>query len=279
MVANVHATLAHATSRDGTEIGYFTTGQGAPLLLVHGLLGDHTRWSALCPHLEPHVTVHALDRRGRGASGDHPVYDIAREAEDVAAAVDAVAETAGENVAVLGSSGGASYALAAAGLTRNIGRLVLFEPPARPVLDLLSDEYLDRLDALLAAGEREAILETAYRAVVGLSDAEIEHLRAQPEWPNRVAAAHTVPRELRVSPDRVFDPEQAATVTAPTLVMVGGATPEPFRTSAEVVAAALPNAQVAVLAGQHHAAEIFAPEVVGDAVLAFLRDAVHRHAR
>jgi pimeloyl-ACP methyl ester carboxylesterase len=265
------AGLSHATSRDGTRIGYVTGGRGEPLVLVHGLLGDHTRWSALRPHLEPHVSVHALDRRGRGTSGDHPDYDFAREAEDVAAVVDAVAETAGASVAVLGSSGGANYALAAAGLTSNIGRLVLFEPPARPVLALLSSELLDRLDELLAAGQREALLETAYRTVVGLTDAEIDYLRAQPEWPNRVAAAHTVPRELRVSPARAFDPEHAKTVTAPALILVGGATPAPFRASAEAVAAVLPNARLTVLVGQHHGAELFAPEVVAETVLAFLR--------
>jgi pimeloyl-ACP methyl ester carboxylesterase len=264
--------VLRTASRDGTEIGYFKTGEGPPLVLVHGLLGDHTRWTALRPHFEPHCTVYALDRRGRGASGDHPDYDVVREHEDVAAVVDTIADTVGDGVAVLGSSGGASYALAAAGLTPNIRRLVLFEPPARPVLELLPAELLDRLDAMLAAGEREALLETAYRAVVGLSEAEIDYLRRRPEWPNRVAAAHTVPRELRVSPERAFDPEQAATVGTPTLVLVGGATPEPFRASAQTVAATLPNARLTVLAGQHHGAEMFAPDIVADAVLAFLRN-------
>jgi pimeloyl-ACP methyl ester carboxylesterase len=65
------ATVSRAVSRDGTEVGYFTTGHGPPLVLVHGGLGDHTRWRVLRPYLEPHFTVHAMDRRGRGASGDH----------------------------------------------------------------------------------------------------------------------------------------------------------------------------------------------------------------
>jgi pimeloyl-ACP methyl ester carboxylesterase len=33
-------TVSRAVSRDGTEIGYFTTGDGPPLVLVHGTLGD-----------------------------------------------------------------------------------------------------------------------------------------------------------------------------------------------------------------------------------------------
>jgi pimeloyl-ACP methyl ester carboxylesterase len=263
-------TVSRAVSRDGTEIGYFTTGDGPPLVLVHGTLGDHTRWRALRPYLEPHFTVHAMDRRGRGASGDHPAYDPTRELEDIAAVVDAITTAAGSPVAVVGSSGGASYALGAARLTDFIRRLVLFEPPAGPVLQIVPPSLHERLDAMLAADDREGILVTGYRAIVGLTEAQIDDLRAQPEWPNRLAAAHTVPRELATPPERLFDPEQAAQVTVPVLVVIGSETPEPFKVSAEMVAAALPDARVTILEGQGHAAEMLAPQVVAEAMLDFL---------
>lgn len=53
-------------SRDGTEIAYWTSGDGPPLVLVHGSPADHTRWRPLVPYLERQVRVHAIDRRGRG---------------------------------------------------------------------------------------------------------------------------------------------------------------------------------------------------------------------
>lgn len=271
MTALDDANVSRVTTRDGTEIGYWTTGEGPPLVLVHGLLGDHTRWAALRPHLDRHFTVHAMDRRGRGASGDHPDYDGAREVEDVAAVVEAVAEASGSGVDVHGSSGGACFALAAAALTPNMRRLVLFEPPAGEVANLVPAELLERLDALLAAGDREGVLVAAYRTIVGLSDAEIEHLRAQPAWPNRIAAAHTVPRELRIPAEQMFDPEQAARVAAPTLVLVGGDTPEGYRAAGETVAATLPDGRLAVLEGQGHGAELLAPGAVAEAVLGFLQ--------
>lgn len=271
MTATDDATVSRVTSRDGTEIGYHTSGQGPPLVLVHGLLGDHTRWASLLPHLEPHVTVHAMDRRGRGSSGDSAEYDAAREFEDVAAVVDAVAAISGSPVDVLGSSGGASFAVAAATLTANIGRLVLFEPPTGAIAKLVPASLQQRLEALLAADDREAILDTAYRAVVGLSDAEIAHLRAQPAWPHRLAAAHTVPRELGIAAERLFDPQQAANVTAPTLVLVGGDTSDVFQASAETVAKTMPDARITVIDGQAHGAELFAPELVAGHVLAFLQ--------
>jgi len=265
-------TLTRVTSPDGTHIGYFTRGEGPPLVLVHGALGDHSRWSAMLPYLEPHFTVHAMDRRGRGASGDHPDYDFSREVEDVAAVVDALAEDTGARVDVMGSSVGATFALQAASLTSNMRRLVLFEPPGPAVMDLLPAHVLDRLDELLEADDREGILDLAYRVVAGMSEAEIEHLRGQPEWSQRLAAAHTVPRELRTPRERMFDLEQAATVTAPTLVLLGDQTSEAYLRSSEAVVEAVPSARLILLEGQNHGAEMFAPAVVAEPVLAFLRE-------
>ena len=116
-------TLTYVTSRDGTEIAYWTSGDGPPLVLVHGAAGDHTRWRPLLPHLEPQTTVHAMDRRGRGASGDASEYDLEREYEDVAAVIDAVARASGSRVDVYGHSYGGACAFGAALLTWNIHRL------------------------------------------------------------------------------------------------------------------------------------------------------------
>jgi pimeloyl-ACP methyl ester carboxylesterase len=264
--------MARVVSHDGTQIGYFSSGNGPPLLLVHGLLGDHTRWDALRPHLEPYFTVHAMDRRGRGASGDAPEYAFERELEDVTEVINAVAEKSGTPVNLLGSSGGALYSLGAAMQTPNIRRLALFEPPPTDVAQLLPDGLLERLDALLAEGDREGVLVAAYRTIVGLSDEEIDHLRGQPTWPNRVAAAHTVPRELRVPPGKAIPMEQVKRITAPALVLVGSETPRPYRESAEAVVAALPNAKRVILQGQGHGAEMFAPELVAEPVIVFLRE-------
>ncbi|MFO7546781.1 MAG: alpha/beta fold hydrolase, partial [Trueperaceae bacterium] len=115
-------------SSDGTEIAYFRSGTGSPLVTVHGATADHSAWNRLLPLLEPHVTVMAVDRRGRGASGDHPDWDLEREFEDVAAVVDAVAAETGGAVALLGHSFGGAIALGGATLTPNVRRLALYEP-------------------------------------------------------------------------------------------------------------------------------------------------------
>ena len=264
------AAVSRVVSRDGTEIGYWTTGQGPPLVLVHGALGDHTRWAGLRPSFEPHFTVHAMDRRGRGASGDAPDYEPSREIEDVVAVVEAVAEASGSSVGVYGSSSGGLFGLAAAARTSSIRRLVLFEAPVGAGGELKPPGLQEELDGLMDAGDDEGVLVAAYRRLVGLSDAEIDHLRVQPNWPNRLALAHTVPRELRPTPREIFDLAHAASVEVPTLVLVGSDSPEIFQICAQNLVETMPDARAVVLDGQGHGAEMFTPETIAEQGLAFL---------
>src|SRR5437773_12519017 len=74
-------------SADGTPIRYFRRGHGPAILLIHGTAADHSRWAPVVSALQRHFTVYAMDRRGRGGSGDAAVYHMADEYADVAAAV------------------------------------------------------------------------------------------------------------------------------------------------------------------------------------------------
>jgi pimeloyl-ACP methyl ester carboxylesterase len=256
-------------SDDGTEIGYWTSGEGPPLVLVHGGLGDHSRWDALRPHLESHLTVHAMDRRGRGASGDNSDYSLEREFEDVAAVVEAVADNS--KVDVYGSSFGGLCGWGAVARTSNIGRLALYEgwPPVNPDVLATPDGFVERMESLLAEGQREAALVTAYRELVRLTDDEIQGIRAQPAWPARVAAVHTIVREEQAFAASSFDPDEAASITVPTLLLVGSE-PSPWQHEVDTVAAELPDSRVSVLEGQGHVADLLAPEVVAEPLLEFL---------
>ncbi len=272
MIRTDAATLSHTTSRDGTRIGYFTNGDGPPLLLVHGGLGDHTRWGELIPYLAPHHTVHAMDRRGRGASGDGPDYSPQREFEDVAAIVDVIAEKSGSEVDVYGVSNGATFALGAATLTSNIGRLALYEPGITDADDLVPPELDRRFDALLADGDNESLVETFFREVLELGDDDIVTMRAQTSWTARVAAAPTLPRELRNTPEELFDPSRTARVTVPTLLLQGSESPESLQADVRLVAETLPDTRVVALEGQAHSADFLAPQLVAEKLLAFLRE-------
>ena len=264
--------FSRVASRDGTEIAFWPGGDGTPLLLVHGALSDHTRWAPLLPYLEPHVSVATMDRRGRGASGDGGDYDVAREFEDVATVVDELARSSGSSVAVYGHSFGATCAIGAALLTANAGRLVLYEPSTEAAAGELPAGVVDRLEAALAEGDREAALDILFREVVMLPDEQVSALRAQPAWKGRVAAVHTVPRELAAEIGGAVELEWLADVTVPTLLVSGGESPDYMKADTEAIAEALPNARVVVLDGQDHVGDVLAPEVFAKAVTPFLRE-------
>ena len=177
-------------SRDGTPIGFWRSGQGPALVLVHGTTADHTRWETVLPLLEPHVTVYAMDRRGRGASGDGSVYTLEAEAADVAAVVDAVAESTGGPADVLGHSYGALCTLEATALTAGMRRLVLYEPPLGAVTP---PGFADRVDDLVARGRPDEAVTTLLQ-FIGMSAEQLTLAKSLPSWRGRVAAAYTIGR-------------------------------------------------------------------------------------
>jgi pimeloyl-ACP methyl ester carboxylesterase len=240
------------TSADGTRIAYWQSGEGPPLLLVHGATADHTTtWAAVRDELEEHFTLYAMDRRGRGGSGDAPGYDLQREAEDVAAVADAI----GEPVAVLGHSYGGLVALEAARIAANIHSLILYEGVPLGGADHHLPDLDERLAELLDAGDHDGLIVALYRDLVGMTDAEVEVLRGQREaWARRVANAPTLPRELAVESEYAFEPARFAGVRATACLMVGEESPEREQRNARGVADGLPDGRVVVLPGQQHAA-------------------------
>jgi pimeloyl-ACP methyl ester carboxylesterase len=255
------------TSKDGTLVAFWRSGEGRPLVLVHGTSASHSRWAPVLPGLERHFTVYTIDRRGRGESGDGETYSIEREFEDVAAVVDAV----GEPVHLLGHSYGGICALEAALLTENVQKLVLYEPPI-PVEGepIYPEGVITKLEALLAAGDREGVVSTFFKEVVRMPPHELEHFRALPAWSARVAAAHTLPRELRAHEGYHFSAERFKKLSIPTLLLLGGDSPAFFRAAIETLAAALPNSNVVIMPDQQHIAIDTAPEVFAGEVVAFL---------
>ena len=252
------------TSKDGTPIGYWRSGEGAPLVLAHGTAADHGRWSPVLPAFEQRFTVCAVDRRGRGGSGDSDAYAIEREFEDVAA----VADSPAEPVVLVGHSYGALVALEAALITCNVRKLVLYDPGIEVAgQEIYPHEVIERLDALLAAGDRDGVVATTMREVAGLPPETVEYMRSLPVWQARVEAAHTIPRELRAVKAYRLDPERFGDVRVPTLVLSGGESPAALRKAAEAVEEALPDSRLVVMEGQGHAAmdtgtDLFTTEVI-----------------
>jgi pimeloyl-ACP methyl ester carboxylesterase len=267
----VDAQMQKIISKDGTPIAYQRSGAGPPLVLIHGTSASHVRWAPVLPALEQHFSTYAVDRRGRGESGDRDPYAVEREFEDIAA----VADSIGEPVNLLGHSYGGWCALEAALLTRNLRKLVLYEPVgiSLPGVSMYPEGILDRIQALLDAGDREAVLTTFFREVVRMPPHEFERYRSLPAWQARLAAAHTLPREMRAEERYEFKAARFGNLHTPTLLLLGGDSPEFLKAGAEMLHAALPNSFVVVMPGQQHIAMDTAPELFVREVLVFLNEA------
>jgi pimeloyl-ACP methyl ester carboxylesterase len=266
-------------SGDGTPIAVFSAGDGPPLVLVHGTTADHRTWRVVAPVLATRWRVHAVDRRGRGDSGDAATYAIANELDDIAAVCEAVAPVTGRGaVNVVGHSLGGRIALGASTRTDAIRRVVAYEsapdgdargrdvghPPGR-------DDLLDRLRADLAAGDNDSLLARFMTEAVGMPAADLEAFRADPIWPRRAAAAPTIVRELEAADGATETSLDAlARVTVPVLQLVGSASPDAFRAAARALDARLADGRLEVIDGARHAAHHSHPEAFIGRVEAFL---------
>jgi pimeloyl-ACP methyl ester carboxylesterase len=259
--------LGKVFSADGTPITFEQVGSGSPLLLVHGTGADRTRWAAVLPQLAQQFTVYSIDRRGHGSTGDTDPYAVEREYEDIAA----VAAEVGGPVDVVGHSFGAACVLGAAPLISNLCRLVLYEPPLlhEPQMSLRA-ELLHRMDQALADGNREAVVLILLTEMLKVPLPAVDRLRGMPAWAGSVAAAHTIPRELRNSSQYGDNPAAIRAISAPALFLLGSDSPESFHRTTETLHTWLPTSQIVLLPGQQHSAMLTAPDLFAREILRFL---------
>jgi pimeloyl-ACP methyl ester carboxylesterase len=260
---------------DGTAIGWFREpgpGRGRPLLLVHGTTADHTTFRVFGPRMARSRLAVSIDRRGRGASGDTLPYAIEREFEDVAAVAEALAAAASRDVDAFGHSYGGRVAMGAAALTSRIRRVVSYEGAVAPGPDDRGVGGVERLERLLAADRRAELLEVFLREVVDMTPAEMEAFRAAETYPLRVAAANTVPRELRAGASAGASLERFAAVSQPVLQVLGSESPTVFREGARALAQRLERGQLAVIEGARHAAHHTHVEALAELVERFLAE-------
>jgi pimeloyl-ACP methyl ester carboxylesterase len=255
-------------SKDGTSIAYERRGHGPPLVMVHGSTVDHSRWGGVVSKLAAHFSLYLIDRRGRGASGDGPVYSIEHEFEDVVAVLEATRVPA----FLLAHSYGAICSLEASRLTARIAKMVLYEPPLPlPGHELIfPTDLVQRLNNLLAAGNRAGVVDAFMREVIRLGEREIENMHHRSSWPVRLRAAHTIPREVAVASTYRFCAESFAHVRVPSLFLVGSRSPPYLHEATAMASAALVGSRVESLRGQGHAAMSTGPKIFLNKVLPFL---------
>jgi pimeloyl-ACP methyl ester carboxylesterase len=252
----------YVISKDGTRIAFDRLGRGSPVIVVGGMLCDRRKTAELAQQLAQEFCVINYDRRGRGDSSDTAPYAVEREVEDIAALISA----AGGTAFVYGHSSGAALALRAAASRLPITRLVLHEPPYGPDDEgskRSARELAGKVVAALAedrGSDAIALFMTAAGVPQEMAEGMSSDLKTRAMAPT-MAYEFEVTGEIREG--GVIPEDLVRSVSIPTLVIAGGASPDFFRATATRVAEILPNGKHSVLDGQDHGApaNVVAPVV------------------
>jgi pimeloyl-ACP methyl ester carboxylesterase len=255
-----------AIEANGTSISFERSGNGPPLLLLHGAEADHSMFDAFGARLALHFTVIAYDQRDSGATRNPPSpYGLYELADDAAALIAALGY---QRAHVFGTSlGGVIAQVLAARYPGRIDRLVL-SSTFRAGVPLLSVNpgglpnfvaLRGRLpDSAREFGEfffpREYI--AAHPQVLGIFTAN----KRDAEQKQRRAAILARPVEI-----------DFGAIAAPTLVVAGSEDRliPPAHTLS--LAHEIASAQTATIAGVGHVGTIQDPAAVASEVLAFLQ--------
>lgn len=268
--------IHRAVSDDGTEIAGRVHGEGPPLVLVPGAMGDgEFVWDPLLPLLTNRFTCYTMSVRSRGLSGHSPDLSTDRRIQDVVAFVESV----GEPVGLLGWSQGGQLVLGAAERTDAVSALVAYEPA---VLESTSEEeFAQLIDAVTHVGELAA------------EDRPIDAARSFFEWvateeeldemDETMFAAFSEGGAANV---QVFLQEvdglneedgpsptgaaELATIAAPVLLLHGERSDPWFINGIHHVAEHVTDSHVREIDGTGHMGPIHTPEAVADEVTRFL---------
>ena len=240
--------MANFTTDDGVRIHYTVFPETAanlsgvtPVILQHGFTGNHevdfVENGLVDTLVAAGKVVVALDARGHGLS-DAPHgrdrYGEERMAKDVSQLADHLGSTQFD---LLGFSMGAVIALFVAANDRRVRRWALTGLGASAVEQGGLDRNALDVDAMadvLENAQSGAALDDTARDYLGyLGSRGLDRL-----------AIASVARARHSTPDLPF-----ARMTAPCLLLMGGS--DPLATRPEVLAAALPDAKLSVLDGDH----------------------------
>jgi pimeloyl-ACP methyl ester carboxylesterase len=245
------------TSKDGSRIAYDRLGSGPAVILVGGALSyrKYKKMEELAKLLAERCTVINYDRRGRGDSTDVKPFALEREIEDIAALI----EAEGGSASLWGWSSGGALALRAARAGAVVERVSVFEVPfmVTPDAKRPTPDYGERLDELVAAGDRSGAAKHFMRNSIGIPAPFVALMRLMPMWKGIKATALTLPYDWAALGKHTMygaplDAEEWASAEVPTLVAYGAKSPAVLQDGSRALAEVLPNAELRELKGVSH---------------------------
>ena len=257
----------HITTSDGVSIGGTVRGQGPPLVLLQGVVGDgDLDWGPVSEHLADRFTCHLPSLRGRGLSGDHPDLSPARRADDVLAYVDSI----GEPVGLTGWSSGASESLAVAARSDAVRAVAPFEPVVTSALDeqvqadlggALADTVRLAAEGRLTEAVRSFLRFPFRDEEIAVAD-DLGYVEASGRYVENLMGVF---QQLR-GEDPADEPVMLAAISAPVTVLIGSDTKPLFVACAQYVVDHAPDARIQEVPGVSHAATLTHPAVLAQAL-------------
>ncbi|MCH1881957.1 alpha/beta hydrolase [Agrococcus sp. ARC_14] len=248
--------MEHVASADGTAIAVHRSGSGRPVVIVGGAFSTAPDASALAEALVAQgFEAVRFDRRARGDSGDTKPFAPEREAEDVAAVIEAV----GGSAIVLGHSSGALLALLAAAHGAQddgapIEHLFLSEPPMRFGEDEPGADLPQRLQALVDEGRGGEAVTLFQLEGVGLPRPMVEEIKASPLFEHLARLAQSTVYDATIAAATSTPSERLLAVSVPTTVLVGVETMPVLERAAPMLVERMPSAElVRVPESRNHA--------------------------
>jgi pimeloyl-ACP methyl ester carboxylesterase len=241
-------------------------GSGPAVVLLHAGVADRTEWD-LDPLAEAGFRAVALDLPGFGEAPEEPGEQAPWN--DVLETMDALGV---ERAALVGNSFGCAVALRVAVVApERVTALVLISgrpPGAEP-----SPQLQAAWEAEEAAIERGDV-DAAVQAVVDtwtLPDAPDALREKVARWQRRAYELQSFDAEPPSAPDPVdLDPDWPGRLTMPVLLACGERELPDFATGVRDMAALLPHARTAAIAGAGHLAPLEAPDAFRALLLGFL---------
>jgi pimeloyl-ACP methyl ester carboxylesterase len=250
---------------NGTSLHVQEAGEGPAVLFIHGMCGDADVWNDQVERLSDASRCVAYDRRGntRSPLGENVVPTVELHADDAVALIEALGLAP---VVVVGSSGGARIGV---DVVRRHGALVrgavLSEPP---IFSLLPDRgagfMADVKPALEAASTPEAAVDAFFMKV----DPAVWEALPEPRKDRFRANHDDLFGDLQM-PTYAPSVEDLAQIDVPVRVLRGERSRAEFRVVAEILAAAIPTAELVEVRGASHATYFHAPEAFAEAVRSF----------
>jgi pimeloyl-ACP methyl ester carboxylesterase len=266
--------IHRAVSTDGTVIAGRVHGQGRPLVLVHGGLGDgELSWGALLPMLTDRFTCYTMSTRGRALSAtpSPPDYSLGRIVDDVVAFVESI----GEPVSLLGYSSGGMYALGAAARCPSVAAVAVYESPVFDATEQDAERFAaaaSRMLALVAEGRLPDAAREILRPVAREEEmAALEAAGVFETWVRNIPVGIEEVRQFASGegPNPIA-PDQLARIHAPVLFMYGSLGHAWYREAARHLAEHVTGLRTVELEGVAHFAPLLAPEPIADALVPFL---------